>query len=161
MATKPPADALPHTWFAVDPVPGDPASTAWKRRSRAHRAAWRMARGYPIGTHPHGHAAGTPVGSRLELGFARESTSNFLTPGARAAVRRRLESPERHEMLQATRLWADLLSSMPPAVARYRAVLRDETTFGWLALEEMLGERSPLGDGARAAVVERYLPGPG
>lgn len=313
MAKGPPDDALLHTWFAVDHVAGDPATTAWKRRARAHQAAWRMARGYPIGTHPHGDAAGTPVGSRLELGFAQRDAVNLLTPGALAAVRARLESPERHEMLQATRLWADLLSSMPlcfnlfgdlaadpvlarravdawwpdappgeisvqfehspgrfdrsllgnrsafdvaleialpddrrgvvgvetkyhehakrertptgsvlaryveiaersnafangwqsavvgtdlqqiwldhllllamlqhpsqrwswgrfvvvapeanpsivSAVARYRALLRDEATFGWLSLEEMIGARSPLGDETRALLTERYLP---
>jgi len=49
----------------------------------------------------------------LELGFAKEMGANFLTPAALAAARRRIANPERHEMLSANRLWADLLSSMP------------------------------------------------
>lgn len=103
-----------HCWFDVDHVPRDPATTAWKRRARWGQAQWREARGYPIGTQPYGGGPdATPVGSRLDLAFARESAANFITPGALAAVRARLAEPEPYQTLNEQRLWADLLSSMP------------------------------------------------
>ncbi len=103
-----------HCWFAVDRVPRDPESTAWKRRARWGQAQWREARGYPVGAQPYaGGPDATPVGSRLELAFARSSGANFITPGALAAVRKRLEKPEPYQTLNEHRLWADLLSSMP------------------------------------------------
>lgn len=103
-----------HCWFDVDRVPRDPATTAWKRRARWSQAQWREARGFPVGAQPYGGGPdATPVGSRLELAFARESAANFVTPAALAAVRRRLATPEPYQTLNEDRLWADLLSSMP------------------------------------------------
>lgn len=103
-----------HCWFDVDRVARDPATTAWKRRARWSQARWREVRGFPIGAEPYrGGLESTPVGSRLEIVFARESGANFITPGALAAVRRRLASPEPYQTLREDRLWADLLSSMP------------------------------------------------
>ncbi|MBK8410852.1 MAG: hypothetical protein IPL19_23185 [Sandaracinaceae bacterium] len=103
-----------HCWFGVDRVARDVATTAWKRRARLRQAQWRAARGFPMGTHPHGGGPdASAVGSRLELAFARQSGVNFLTTGALATVRQRLAAPERFQMLKEDRLWADLLSSMP------------------------------------------------
>jgi hypothetical protein len=103
-----------HCWFSIDRVPRDPRSTEWKRGARLRQARWREARGYPIGSHPYGGGAGaTPVGSRLDLPFARSSGANFITEGALVAVRARLAAPEKHQTLMEDRLWADLLSSMP------------------------------------------------
>jgi hypothetical protein len=103
-----------HCWFNVDRVPRDPAATAWKRRARLGQARWREGRRYPIGSQPYRAGPGaTPVGSRLELEFARASGVNFITAGALAAVRARLAAPERFQMLNENRLFADLLSSMP------------------------------------------------
>jgi hypothetical protein len=103
-----------HCWFDVDRVARDPAMTAWKRRARWRQSRWREARGFPIGAHPYGGGAdSTPIGSRLELAFARETGANFISTGALDAVRARLAAPETHETLNADRLWADLLSSMP------------------------------------------------
>jgi hypothetical protein len=103
----------PHTCFLVDRIPWDEPTSTWKRLARAHQARWRMARGYPIGRHPHGDPGAKLVGSRLDLAFATETGKNFLTPAAVAAVRHRLAHPEPGEMLESSRLWADLLSSMP------------------------------------------------
>jgi hypothetical protein len=101
-------------WFDVDRVSGDPATTTWKRRARLHQASWREARGHPIGAEPYeGGDRATTVGSRLALDFALKSCANFLTANIIEAVRVRLAIPERHHMLKETRLWADLLSSMP------------------------------------------------
>ena len=103
-----------HCWFDVDRVPRNPSATLWKRRARWAQAQWRTALGYQIGSQPYGGGPNsTPVGSRLELSFARESGANFITPGARAAVRARLAAPEPNQTLNEDRLWADLLSSMP------------------------------------------------
>ena len=101
-------------WFDVDRVARNAASTAWKRSARLRQAQWRAARDLPIGSEPYGGGPeSTPVGSRLELAFARESGVNFISAGALAAARARVAAPERHEMLHEERLWADLLSSMP------------------------------------------------
>jgi hypothetical protein len=103
-----------YCWFKGDRVSRDPAATSWKRRARCAQAQWREAHGYPRGFKPYcGGPDATLVGSRLELAFARTSGKNFMTPGALAAVRARIATPERFQMLHEDRLWADLLSSMP------------------------------------------------
>jgi hypothetical protein len=103
-----------HCWFDVDRVARDGEATAWKRWARWRQARWREARGYPVGTQPYaGGEKARPVGSRLALGFAMEKGANFISAGALAAVRARLERRERFETLKEDRLWADLLSSMP------------------------------------------------
>jgi hypothetical protein len=114
-ATFTPAAArAAHCWFDVDKVSGDPESTAWKRLARWRQACWRANLEHPIGTHPYrGGDAATLVGSRLALDFAMTSGTNFVTPAALAAARRRLANPEPHQTLLPARLWADLLSSMP------------------------------------------------
>lgn len=102
-----------HCWFGVDRVPRDLAMTEWKRRARFAQAQWREARGYPIGSEPYaGGPRSMPIGSRMELEFARASGANFITPGAIAAVRARLAAPEHHQLMREDALWADLLSSM-------------------------------------------------
>jgi len=106
--------SVAHCWFGVDRVPGDPATTAWKRLARQRQARWRESHGYPIGAQPYrGGDGATPVGSRLALDFAKASGSNFVTAAALTAARSRLANPERHQMIREDRLWADLLSSMP------------------------------------------------
>lgn len=101
-------------WFGVDRVARDPETTAWKRRARWQQACRREARGFPMGAEPYsGGPESTPIGSRLDLAFARQTGANFLTPGALKAVQARLASPEPYQTLKEDRLWADLLSSMP------------------------------------------------
>jgi len=106
-----------HCWFDVDRVSKDDQATAWKREARLRQARWRVAAGYPIGSHPHRGSEKVPepkpVGSRIDLQFAVDSGANFLTPAARRAVVERLENKEPHQTLDADRLYADLLSSMP------------------------------------------------
>lgn len=100
-------------WFDADRVAGDAATTAWKRLARWRQARWRDARGYPIGFDPYaGGPRATRVGSRLGLEFARETTANFITPQAQAAVRARLALREEHQTLAADSLVADLLDSL-------------------------------------------------
>lgn len=108
-------------WFSVDRVARDDATTAWKRRARYRQALWRGVR--PAGFEPYAGADDekcqkklrkpVPVGSRLELEFAKSSTENLLTRAALQAALARIAAPEPYQMLSTDRLWADLLSSMP------------------------------------------------
>jgi hypothetical protein len=108
-------------WFSVDRVARDDATTAWKRRARYRQALWRGNR--PMGFQPYagtndtkcanGLSKPVPMGSRLELDFAKISGANMLTRAAYDAALARVASPEPHQMLTTDRLWADLLSSMP------------------------------------------------
>ena len=101
---------------AVDRVPGDPETTAFKRRARLHQALWREARGLEIGSQPMRPKTGQssrPLGSRIAVDVAWESEANFLNEQARCAVRERVASPQPHQTLDKERLYCDLLSSMP------------------------------------------------
>jgi hypothetical protein len=105
-----------HAWEAEDHVPRRPELTAFRRRLRYHQARWREANGYPIGSQPIAPRPDGPrprlVGSRLELGYAKETGANFLTAAALEAARARTSVTERHQSFDHQRLWADLLSSV-------------------------------------------------
>lgn len=101
---------------AVDHVPGDDEATAFKQKARLHQSLWREARNLPIGHQPMRRSPdrkSRPLGSRVELEYARKHGCNFLTDSALAAARCRLANPEPHQTLDEDRLWCDLLSSMP------------------------------------------------
>jgi hypothetical protein len=103
-----------HCWEPSDQIPKQPAATAFRRRLRLRQARWREAHGHPIGRLPiRGHSNSRMLGSRLDFEHAVRTGANFLTPGALQAARARVSAPERFEMLNRDRLWADLLSSMP------------------------------------------------
>ncbi len=98
----------------VDRVSGDPATSAFKAAARLHQSRWRAARNLPMGTHPiAGGDSARPLGSRLPLADARETGANFIDPRCAPAGRARLAAPQKHQMLNADRLVADVLSSMP------------------------------------------------
>jgi hypothetical protein len=104
-----------HCWEADDQIPGRPAMTQFRGRTRYHQAQWREANGHPIGSQPilprpHGSPA-RPVGSRIPLAYARETGANLLTAGALDAARARTSVIEPHQSFDHQRLWADLLSS--------------------------------------------------
>ena len=104
-----------HCWEQADVVPRRPQMTAFRRGLRYHQARWRESHGHPIGSQPIVPREGKParpLGSRLPLDHARATGANLLTPATRAAVEARLAAKEPHQMLDAQRLWADLLSSM-------------------------------------------------
>jgi hypothetical protein len=107
-----------HCWENDDHVPGCPAMTEFRRTMRLHQARWREAHGHPIGSQPIAPARGKParpVGSRLQLDYARETGANFLTERAREAARARTSFVEPHQTVDHQRLWAELLWS--PALA--------------------------------------------
>ena len=120
MAEAPTQDELEaaYCWEADDRVPRQPELTAFRRTLRLKQAAWREARGYPIGSQPISPPPGAesrPVGSRLPLDWARETGANFLSAGAVEAARARTSLVERHQSFDHRGLWADLLS--PTALA--------------------------------------------
>jgi hypothetical protein len=99
-------------------VPRRPELTEFRRRLRYHQARWRDARGYPIGSQPIAPRPGDrsrPVGSRLQLAYAKETGANFLTTGALDAARERTSFIEPNQSFDHQRLWADLLSSVSMA----------------------------------------------
>jgi hypothetical protein len=101
-----------HCWENGDRVPGRPAMTALRRALRLHQARWREAHGHPIGTQPIMPRNGKAVrfvGSRIPLDYARETGANFVTGAAFDAAKARMAEKERHQSLDAQRLWADLL----------------------------------------------------
>ena len=99
----------------VDQVPGDATTTAWKRAARAHQNRWRQLHGWPPGLRPSRQEddGRERIGSRIDLDFAKRTKANFLHPDVATAVERRVASPQKHQTLDETRLYSDLLSSMP------------------------------------------------
>ena len=92
--------------------------TEFRRRARFHQAQWREAMGYPIGSQPlrpRPAEVVRPVGSRMPLGFAKETGANFLTDAALTAATHRTSYIEREQSIDLQGLWADLLA--PTALA--------------------------------------------
>ena len=113
---------------AVDRVPGDPETSAFKRRARLHQALWRESRGLKIGSQPMRPQLGQPsrpLGSRIAVDAARELQSNLLNEDVRRAVRDRLANPQPHQTLNEDRLYCDLLSSMPMCFNLFGALWAD------------------------------------
>lgn len=132
--------------------------TDFRRRLRHHQAQWREANGHPVGSQPIAPKVGGQsvrvLGSRLPLAYAKETGANFVTAGARDAVKARLCAKESHQMLDAQRLWADLLSSMPMCF----------NLFGELAADLRLADRAvhtwwPDAPGTVSAVRFEHSPG--
>jgi hypothetical protein len=111
-----------HCWVASERVPGRPEMTDFRRAVRHHHAMWREAQGYPMGTQRSRPGQPLlPVGSRLDLDFARESGATFLTAKALtakalAAARACTSFVEAHQSFGLQGFWADLLSSEALAV---------------------------------------------
>ena len=122
-------------WEADDHVPGWPSMTDFRRTTRYHHARWREAQGHPIGTQPivpSPSRVARQVGSRLPLGYARETGATFVTPAAFDAARMRTSYVEPHQSFDHQRLWADLLWS--PALAF--------NVFGDMATDAELADRA-------------------
>ena len=103
-----------YCWEASDRVPGRPGMTEFRRSLRYHQARWREANGHPIGTQPIVPKTGKdvrPVGSRLPLGYAKQTGANFVTSAALKAARARTSVIEHDQSFDHQGLWADLLSS--------------------------------------------------
>ena len=85
----------------------------FQRRARLLQALWREARGLPRGE----RRDGSPLGSSLPVKYASENCVNLMTDAARAAGKRELQAKARgsKQLIDADRLWANLLSSQPLA----------------------------------------------
>ena len=138
-------------------MPGRPELTDFRRSLRYHQSQWREANGHPIGSQPIAPRDGEPsrpVGSRLPLGYARDTGATFVTPGALEAARARTSYVEAHQSFDHQRLWADLLWS--PAFAF--------NLFGDLAADLGLADRAvhawwPDAPGAVSEVLFVHSPG--
>lgn len=139
MANKQARDVLGRA-EEVDHVPGDAATTAWKRAARAHQNRWRQLHGWPPGLRPGSEADESRrlIGSRVDFDFAKRTNANFLHPGVATAVEQRVANPQKHQTIDEVRLYSDLLSSMPLCF----------NLFGPLATDPELA----------AAVVRRWFP---
>ncbi|MFZ9628394.1 MAG: PGN_0703 family putative restriction endonuclease [Ilumatobacteraceae bacterium] len=112
------SDDRPPDIEPTDVVPGQPDLTAWRQAARRHQATYRVAHGWPAGRtrrNRRGPAEWRPIGSRVDLDYATAHACNFLGSDIVDAVRHRLQPSNRqpHQTLDETRLWCDLLSSMP------------------------------------------------
>ncbi len=146
-----------HCWETDDRVPGDPETTALRRRLRYHQAMWRDTQRLPIGSQPIVPRPGTaerPLGSRLPLDVAQDTAANFVTSAAQAAARERASYVERHQSFDHQRWWADLLWSPSVAV----------NLFGELAYDPARADRAvhtwwPDAPGTFAEVRLSHSPG--
>ncbi len=119
-----------HCWEPDDEVPGRPAMTEFRRRTRLHQARWREAHGHPIGSQPYAPRPGAPsrpVGSRIPLAYGQETGSNMLSPAAWEAARARTSFVEPQQSFDRQRLWADLLSSEALAFNLFGDLAADHT----------------------------------
>lgn len=137
-------------WEPSDRVPGDAATTAFRRRARLHQARWRAAQGLPIGSQPINPASGKPhrpVGSRLPIDVARATGATFLSAAARSAAEARTEQKEPHQTFDRQRLWADLLWSPTLAINLFASATDADVHRWWPdvpgALREVRFEHSP------------------
>ncbi|MCU1360984.1 MAG: hypothetical protein JWN99_2273 [Ilumatobacteraceae bacterium] len=107
---------MPQQQERIDHVPGQPEATRWRRAARQRQSDWREAHGWPAGVQRVSERMGggtRPLGSRLDAGLAAQHDWNFISDAARSAVADRIAKPQPHQTLDTTRLYSDLLSSMP------------------------------------------------
>jgi hypothetical protein len=117
-----------YCWEEGDRVPGSAELTDFRRGLRLHQARWREANGHPIGSHPIAPRPGAsvrPVGSRLPLGYARDTGATFLTAAAHEAAKARMSVVEPHQSLDHQRTWAELLWSAALAFNLFGDVTAD------------------------------------
>ncbi len=85
----------------------------FQQRARLAQALWREARDLPIGTRTN-RSDGEPLGSRLDVEFAKESCANFISETTKARVKQEVQSSaEKGRLFAVPRLYCDLLSSQP------------------------------------------------
>jgi len=147
-----------HCLEFVDRVPGDPETTAFKRRARLHQALWREARGFASGTQPIRPSKKYPeprdLGSRIAVEAARSTGANFLNDTVRRAVEKRLANPQPHQTLNEDRLYCDLLSSMPMCFNLFAELQKDLDL-----ANRAIHARWPTTPGNVAAVEFEWSPG--
>lgn len=111
-----------------DNVPSDPETTLFKKQARLQQARWRESHGLPIGSQPMGPKPGQssrPVGSRINLDYAKQREANFLNDDIRKTVKFRMSFRENHQLINEDRLYCDLLSSMPMCFNLFGSLQKD------------------------------------
>ena len=100
--------------------------TEFRRRARVLQSMWRAERGYPMGKHK-GRQGSRPLGSRLQMPWARETLSNYLTDAIRNVVRAEVMEAEqsRGKLYSKPRIFNDLLSSQPLAFNLFGELKQD------------------------------------
>ena len=112
----------------IDHVAGQPDVTAWRRAARHHQSQWREDHGWPPGVQRKSVQQGggfRSIGSRVDEAFARTQGVNFISNAAERAAAYRIAHPEPHQTLDETRLFCDLLSSMPMCFNLFGAMWED------------------------------------
>ncbi len=92
-----------HAHEAVD-------KSEFQRKARILQAIWRKEMGYPVG-----RRSDRMYGARLEMPWAEETLSNFMSDVAKRAVHKEVLSPERNKdkLYGKPRIFNNLLSSQP------------------------------------------------
>ena len=93
----------------------------WQSRLRLLQALWRKQRNLPMGSYVPGRGPRKgqqiPLGSRIQMPFAREQGSNFLTGIIWRRVQEEIRTTEEmhppERLIIAPRIYEDLLSSQP------------------------------------------------
>ena len=115
----------------IDEVPGDPATTAWKRTARRHQQRWREQHGWPAGkltSNDLGIPRSRPHGTRIDFQSSAQAwDANFLTASIAEVAQRRLDHAEAFETITEGRLRGDLLSSMPMCFNLFGPLAADPT----------------------------------
>lgn len=93
---------------AWDRVAGDSAMTAFKQAARRQQATWRANQQFEAGEQPKGQPNGSTLADEVGRAYG-----NFLSDDIKGAVRRRVDSTQKWQTLNETRLRNHLLSSMP------------------------------------------------
>lgn len=99
-----------------------PTDNAFQQRARLRQALWREENGHPVGLH-----RGQPLGSLVELDYAKRTLANFLTDTIRDVVRHDVLGPGRDpdSLINENRLLANLLSSQPLCFNLFGELARD------------------------------------
>jgi len=95
---------------------------AFQQRARLLQALWREARDLPVGVHK-----GAPLGSTIDLVYARDTLANFLNDAIRAVVRHDVLGPGRDpfSLIEPDRFLCNLLSSQPLCFNLFGELARD------------------------------------
>jgi hypothetical protein len=97
-----------NVWEKTDVVKGDEVMTAFKRRARLQQARWRESQKRPMGPF-----RGKDRGAFMPVDAARDGGWNFLSPRVHMAADCRVAQKIPGQQLEADRLYANLLGSMP------------------------------------------------
>ena len=110
---------MPHNLLPLVPTDilkahkvNEPTDTRFKAAARLLRSLWRQEKGLPIGMHRNPNGKRRKLGSRIDPQSGRQG-SNFLSLDIAKLALREMVYRENGAMIDADRLWNNLLSSQP------------------------------------------------